>query len=186
MLRLKSMSIKRSIAFSDFAIYWGLNKMGDIIHTTFKMHGHQSKPYHFDSNFVLKGPIENNSALIQVMALQWRHDDHDGVSNHQPHDCLLNRLLRRRSKKTPKLRVTGLCAGNSPGTGEFPAQMASDAENVSIWWRHHGLFGDKPTPELIITHTETKMSSFGSYQKWDSDSICFIHKGTIWHVSAAT
>ena len=42
-----------------------------------------------------------------------------------------------RSKKTSKLRVTGLCAGNSPGTGEFPAQMASYAENVSIWWRHH-------------------------------------------------
>ena len=45
---------------------------------------------------------------------------------------LLNRLFRRRSKKTSKLRVTGLCAGNSPGTGEFPAQMASNAENVSI------------------------------------------------------
>ena len=29
-------------------------------------------------------------------------------------------------------------AGNSPVTGEFPAQMASNAENVSIWWRHHG------------------------------------------------
>ena len=27
--------------------------------------------------------------------------------------------------------------GNSPGTGEFPAQMASYAENLSIWWRHH-------------------------------------------------
>ena len=27
--------------------------------------------------------------------------------------------------------------GNSPGTGEFPAQIASNAENVSIWWRHH-------------------------------------------------
>ena len=39
--------------------------------------------------------------------------------------------------KTSKLRATGLCAGNSPGTGEFPAQMASNAENVSIWWRHH-------------------------------------------------
>ena len=37
------------------------------------------------------------------------------------------------------LRATGLCAGNSPGTGEFPAQMASNAENVSIWWRHHEL-----------------------------------------------
>ena len=42
-----------------------------------------------------------------------------------------------RSKKISKLRVTGLCAGNSPGTDEFPAQMASYAENVSIWWRHH-------------------------------------------------
>ena len=39
-------------------------------------------------------------------------------------------------KKTSKLRVTGHCAGNSPGTSEFPAQMASNAENVSIWWRH--------------------------------------------------
>ena len=43
----------------------------------------------------------------------------------------------RRSKKTPKLRVTGLCEGNSPVTGEFPAQRACNAENVSIWWRHH-------------------------------------------------
>ena len=43
------------------------------------------------------------------------------------------------SKKTPKLRVAGLCGGNSPGTGEFIAQMANNAENVSIWWRHHGL-----------------------------------------------
>ena len=61
----------------------------------------------------------------------------DSVSNHQHHDCSLNLLFRRRSKKTSKLRVTGLCAGNSPGTGEFPAQMASNAENVSIWWCHH-------------------------------------------------
>ena len=74
-------------------------------------------------------------------ALWWHHNERDGLSNHQPRDCLLNRLFRRRSKKTSKLRVTGLCAGNSPGTGEFPAQRASNAENVSIWWRHHG-FGD--------------------------------------------
>ena len=70
--------------------------------------------------------------------LHWRHNGRDSVSNHQPHDCLLNRLFRRRSKKTSKIRVTGLCEGNSPGTGEFPAQMASNAENGSIWWRHHG------------------------------------------------
>ena len=70
------------------------------------------------------------------LTLRWRHNDHAGVSNHQPHGCLLNRLFRLKSKITSKLRVTGLCAGNSPGTGEFPAQMASYAENVSIWWRH--------------------------------------------------
>ena len=45
---------------------------------------------------------------------------------------------RRRSKKKSKLHVTGRCEGNSPVTGEFPAQRASNAENVSIWWRHHG------------------------------------------------
>ena len=73
----------------------------------------------------------------RCMTLRWRHNGHDSVSNHQPHECLLKRLFR--SKKTSKLRVTGLCVGNLPGTGEFPAQMTSNAENVSIWWRHHGI-----------------------------------------------
>ena len=57
-----------------------------------------------------------------------RHNKRDGVSNHQPYDCLLNRLFTGRSKKTSKLRVTGLCEGNSPVIGEFPAQKASNAE----------------------------------------------------------
>ena len=73
------------------------------------------------------------------MSSLWRHNRCDGVSNHQPHNCLLNRWFMRRSKKTSKLRVTGLSAGNSPVTGEFPAQMASNAENFSIWWRHHAV-----------------------------------------------
>ena len=51
--------------------------------------------------------------------LQWRHNEYDGVSNHQPLDCLLNRLFGCRSKNTSH------------------AQMTSNAENVSIWWRHH-------------------------------------------------
>ena len=71
------------------------------------------------------------------LALKWRHNERHGVSNHQPHDCLLNRLFRRRSKKTSKVRVTGHCRGNSPVTGECPTQRACNAENVSIWWRHH-------------------------------------------------
>ena len=73
-----------------------------------------------------------DNVLHHQLALQWRHSERDCVSNHQPHDC----LFRRRSKKTSKLRVTGLCVGNSPVTGEFFAQVTSNAENVSIWWRH--------------------------------------------------
>ena len=72
---------------------------------------------------------EGNIKFTTFCALQWLHNEHDGVSNHhQPHDCLLNRLFRRRSNKTWKLRVTGLCEGNSPVTGEFPAQRASSAK----------------------------------------------------------
>ena len=72
--------------------------------------------------------------LTNPLLLQWRHNECDGVSNHRPDACLLNHLFRRRSKK---LSVTGLCEGNSPATGEFPAQRASDAENVPIWLCHH-------------------------------------------------
>ena len=71
-----------------------------------------------------------NQRLAQV-----GHDGHDGVSNHQPHHCLHNRFFRCRSKRTSKLRISELCAGNSPVTGEFPAQMTSNAKDVSIWWR---------------------------------------------------
>ena len=70
--------------------------------------------------------------------LLWRNNGPVSVSNHQPHDCLLNRLFRRRSKNTSKLRVTGLCAGNSPGTGEFPAHWPATRKcfhlMTSSWW----------------------------------------------------
>ena len=89
----------------------------------------------FETRFCCQSPLTSTAAI--TLTLRWRHNGRDSVSNHQPHDCLLNCLFRCRSKKTSKLRATGLCAGNSPGTGEFPAQMASYAENVSIWWRHH-------------------------------------------------
>ena len=97
-------------------------------------------------------PKRSDAYLRQ--SLRWRHNGCDSVSNNQPQHCLLNRLFRRRLKKTSKLRVTGLC--EFPGTGEFSAQMTSYAENVSIWWRHHGtqpalvqtmaclLYGTKP------------------------------------------
>ena len=97
--------------------------------------------------------------LCHVSKLHWRHNGCDSVSNHQPHDCLLSRIFGRRSKKTSKLRVTGLCAGNSSGTGEFPAQMASNAENVSIWWRHH----ENNVPVIKIVMCKNGLLSYGHW-----------------------
>ena len=79
-----------------------------------------------------------NAHQHDTLELQWRHNGGDGVSNHQPHDCIPNRLFGRRSKKTSKLRVNGLCEGNSPVTSDFTTQRASNTEKVPIWWRHHG------------------------------------------------
>ena len=78
-----------------------------------------------------------NVRYEEGLSLRWRHNERDCVSNHQPQYCLLKLFIGRRSKKTPKLRVTGLREGNSPETDEFPAKRASNAGNVSIWWRHH-------------------------------------------------
>ena len=64
--------------------------------------------------------------------VQWRYNEHDGVSNHRRLDCLINRLFRRRSKKISKIHVTGFCDGNVPITGEFPAQRASNAEHIDV------------------------------------------------------
>ena len=62
--------------------------------------------------------------IYACVSLEWRHNGCNGVSNHQPHDCLLDRSFRPRLKKTSKHRHWPLC------DGEFPAEMASNAENV--------------------------------------------------------
>ena len=73
--------------------------------------------------------------LSFVFTLQWRQNERDGVSNHQPHDCLLNRLLVQIKENIKAPRRWPLC-GEFTVTGEFPAQRASNAEKVSFWWRH--------------------------------------------------
>ena len=66
---------------------------------------------------------------FEKRSLQWSLRKRDGVSNHRRLECLLNRLFRSRSKKTPKLRVTGLFRGihrwpmGSPHTGPVMRKM---------------------------------------------------------------
>ena len=92
-----------------------------------KMNVYQ-RPHHVEFNQMLNCQSSKMQISNIEITLQWRHNERDSVLNHQSHDCLLNRLFRRRSKKTPKLRITGLCEGNSPVTGEFPTQRSSNAE----------------------------------------------------------
>ena len=80
-------------------------------------------------------------------------------------------------KETSKLRVTSLCVGNSPVTGKFPAWMASNAENVSIWWRHHEL--------TVITTTEILSNCPSSHplefyaQSWSVDTMRSSNQSTL-------
>ena len=97
---------------------------------------------------------EDPTSIMQTsllgLTVQWRHNECDGASKHARLDCLLNCWFRHRSKKTSKLRVTGLCEGNPSVTGESPSQRASNAENVSIWWRHHDIPNEITWPYFII------------------------------------
>ena len=67
-------------------------------------------------------------------SLRWRHNGRDSVSNHQPHDFLLNRLFRHRSKKTSTLRVAGLCAGNSPQKRPVTRKMFPFDDVIMCQW----------------------------------------------------
>ena len=79
--------------------------------------------------------------FVVGVPLWWRQSGRDSVSNHQPHDCLLNRLFGRRSKLTSTLRVTGLCVGNSPHKWPVTRKMS-------------------PFDDVIMhTHTQTSTNS---------------------------
>ena len=73
-----------------------------------------------DLSYYINQFLHTTIDFSHFSALHWRHYDNNGVSNHRPRGCLLNRLFRPRSTKTPKLRVTGLCAGTSPGPVTSP------------------------------------------------------------------
>ena len=79
-------------------------------------------------------PDQSNNAV----ELQWRHNDRHGVSNNQPHDCLLNGLFRRKSKKTSELRITGFVKGihrwpvNSPQPEPVTRKMFSFDDVIMI------------------------------------------------------
>ena len=53
---------------------------------------------------VVVGTFNNNRGdkNKHMYTLQWRHNERDCVSNHQPRDCLLNRLVKTQGKENIK------------------------------------------------------------------------------------
>ena len=110
--------------FSDGSKY--MYTIPEIV-CSYKGYNHKSQRRRFrDFN------IGNIHHSFQVTALQWHHNGRNGISHRRRLDCLLSRLLRRRSKKTAKPASLVFVRGINRW------QRASNAENVSIWWRHHG------------------------------------------------
>ena len=80
-------------------------------------------------------------SCLLLKTLHWRHFDHDWgprLRLKSPATWLFTQsFIRAQIKKIIKApRHWPLC-GEFTGTGEFPTQRVSNAENVSIWWRHH-------------------------------------------------
>ena len=127
--------------------------------------------------------IRNNHSLSLI--LQWRHNEGDGVSNHRGIECLLIRLCRRRSrsKKTPKLRLTGLFEGNPPVTGGFPhkgpvkPKMFSFDGVIMIFgnWYCHAICVHKRTwfwrTLIVYYHIIWWNCTFTSLKKYDAHSF---------------
>ena len=95
-------------------------------------------------------PRESFACFLHALMCAWTHwplrdveviitmtsQVHHTVSNHRSFDCLSNTSCGPTSKKHQSPCYWPF-EGNSPVTGEFPTQRASNAEKASIWWRHH-------------------------------------------------
>ena len=126
--------------------------------------------YHLHKKYQLIGPWSFKQSL------QLRHNGHDGVSNHLPYDCLLNRYSGADQRKHQSSASLAFVRGIHR-TGEFPTQRASNAENVFTWWRHHmkcDLTDDKSLPEPILTYHQ-----WGPLWCTTWQFHCIIHKKSV-------
>ena len=105
---------------------------------------------------------------LSCTTLQWRHNRQDGVSNHRRLDYLLHRFFWRRSQKTWKHRVTGLCEVNSPHKGPVTRGMFP-FDDVIMKWMETGRFALAPNHEFkhpFVIQIPTKYKSLNLQIKY--------------------
>ena len=131
----RTIALKFPINLHVFEFHYRENKAAYLVAQYSELFRRKIKNKHI-SRSSLSFVDTEMTRIIKILPsepLRWRHNGCDSVSNHL--SIAYSTVYSDADQR--KLRVTGLCVGESPGTGGFPAQMASNAENVSIWWRHH-------------------------------------------------
>ena len=110
-----------------------------------------------------------------LISFQWRHNERDGVSNLQRLDCysiVCSGADQRKHQSTASLTFV---RGNSPMTGEIPAQRDSNAENVSIWWRHHDQLLWSVVINVNLFHACRQLKYLAIYQMPTSQRLVILN-----------
>ena len=86
--------------------------------------------------------ITGDTASVFIISVIWFHYNDvtmSAMASQSTNPTIVYSSVYRGTdrKKPSKAPRRGFCAGSSPVSCEVPAQRASNAENVSIWWRHH-------------------------------------------------
>ena len=121
--------------------------------------------------------------LKQISGFDWHYHYTDGIMGAMASQITsltsVNSIVYTGAdqRKTSKLLVTGHCAGNSPVTGKFPAQMASNAENISIWWRQYAV---RAWPLSNIANRLVTMHCYSLVFVWGIHRASYAEKVYIW------
>ena len=121
-----------------------------ILPVTFVNCAYSWKVFKYYSNMYMNGDRRNTHSQFKiehcsdVIMARWRLKSPD--SRLLTFGSVYSGAYQRKHQSSASL---ALCAGNLPVTGEFPTQKASNAENVSIWWRHP----DKMEIRFWMPHT---------------------------------
>ena len=115
-----------------------VNTWTTYFHKTHRIHRHSHLPHCTWRPWARN--CQTDTAMLKTSSKHHHYCDviMSAMANQKPASRLFTQtFIQTQIKENIKApRHWPLC-GNSPGTGEFSAQMASYAENVSIWWRHH-------------------------------------------------
>ena len=103
------------------------------------------------------------------LALQWRHNERDGVSNHLGIDCLLNCILGADQRKHQSPPSLAFMREIHRWPVDSPSQRTSNAKNVSIWWHHH----DHYIYHGVWTRWLTHRAYFQMHFPEQKHNVCF-------------